>query len=293
MIDVARGGFLSDNDRSVLDRFPVEIAAEDLIRCFSLGEHDLESCVLYKQALDQHLPPEISDIVMSVNSGEDGYANYRRDRDAEETGMAIWISNHKATIASEITNTNRSGYFLNDGRDFASVRARCDDDVDIVKLVHHLSHIVSSELVVIDHSDHDGRPRLQLVMHSHQRVRLLRLIVVWQDELCPPRPVRRMPPLQEPAIGMPVRRREPLPHCGGRRPVFRCAGGGDTFDERAALRAQLDTGQRLQRTHGARLFYGRQKRQERALAAPRRCDSTADASPAANTAASRLRMPGN
>ena len=110
MIDVARGGFLSDNDRSVLDRFPVEIAAEDLIRCFSLGERDLESCVLYKQALDQHLPPEISDIVMSVNSGEDGYANYRRDRDAEETGMAIWISNHKATIASEITNTNRSGY---------------------------------------------------------------------------------------------------------------------------------------------------------------------------------------
>ena len=42
MIDVARGGFLSDNDRSVLDRFPVEIAAEDLIRCFSLGERDLE-----------------------------------------------------------------------------------------------------------------------------------------------------------------------------------------------------------------------------------------------------------
>ena len=42
MIGVARGGFLSDNDRSVLDRFPVEIAAEDLIRCFSLGERDLE-----------------------------------------------------------------------------------------------------------------------------------------------------------------------------------------------------------------------------------------------------------
>ena len=42
VIDVARGGFLSDNDRSVLDRFPVEIAAEDLIRCFSLGERDLE-----------------------------------------------------------------------------------------------------------------------------------------------------------------------------------------------------------------------------------------------------------
>ncbi len=45
---------------------------------------DRESCVLYKQALDQHLPPEMSDIVMTVNSGENEYAAYRRDRDAEE-----------------------------------------------------------------------------------------------------------------------------------------------------------------------------------------------------------------
>ncbi len=45
---------------------------------------DRESCVLYKQALDEHLPPEMSDIVMTVNSGEDEYAAYRRDRDAEE-----------------------------------------------------------------------------------------------------------------------------------------------------------------------------------------------------------------
>ena len=45
---------------------------------------DRESCVLYKQALDEYLPPEASDIVMSVNSGEDEYAPYRRDRDAEE-----------------------------------------------------------------------------------------------------------------------------------------------------------------------------------------------------------------
>ena len=45
---------------------------------------DRESCVLYKQELDRHLPPEVSDIVMSVNSGEDEYAPYRRDRDAEE-----------------------------------------------------------------------------------------------------------------------------------------------------------------------------------------------------------------
>lgn len=45
---------------------------------------DRESCLLYKQELDKHLPPEASDIVMSVNSGEDQYAAYRRDRDAEE-----------------------------------------------------------------------------------------------------------------------------------------------------------------------------------------------------------------
>ena len=46
---------------------------------------DRESCLLYKQAIDQHLAPEVSDIVMSVNSGEDDYAPYRRERDAEET----------------------------------------------------------------------------------------------------------------------------------------------------------------------------------------------------------------
>lgn len=45
---------------------------------------DRESCVLYKKALDEYLHPEASDIVMSVSSGEDEYAAYRRDRDAEE-----------------------------------------------------------------------------------------------------------------------------------------------------------------------------------------------------------------
>jgi type I restriction enzyme R subunit len=45
---------------------------------------DRQSCVLYKQELDRHLPPEVSDIVMSVNSGEDQYARLRRDRDEEE-----------------------------------------------------------------------------------------------------------------------------------------------------------------------------------------------------------------
>lgn len=46
--------------------------------------YDRGSCVLYKQALDEFLPPEVSDIVMTVNSGEDQYAAYRRDRDVEE-----------------------------------------------------------------------------------------------------------------------------------------------------------------------------------------------------------------
>ncbi len=45
---------------------------------------DRESCVLYKQELDRHLPPEVSDVVISVNSGEQQYAPYKRDRDAEE-----------------------------------------------------------------------------------------------------------------------------------------------------------------------------------------------------------------
>jgi len=45
---------------------------------------DRESCVLYKKELDEHLQPELSDIVMTVNSGEDEYAPYRREKDAEE-----------------------------------------------------------------------------------------------------------------------------------------------------------------------------------------------------------------
>jgi len=45
---------------------------------------DRESCLLYKNALDEYLPPEVSDVVMTVNSGEDEYAPFRRERDAEE-----------------------------------------------------------------------------------------------------------------------------------------------------------------------------------------------------------------
>jgi len=45
---------------------------------------DRQACVLYKQELDKYLPPETSDIVMSISSGESEYAEYNRDRDAEE-----------------------------------------------------------------------------------------------------------------------------------------------------------------------------------------------------------------
>ena len=45
---------------------------------------DRESCLLFKAELDKHLPPEASDVVISVNSGEAKYAPYKRDRDEEE-----------------------------------------------------------------------------------------------------------------------------------------------------------------------------------------------------------------
>ena len=45
---------------------------------------DRESCVGYKRELDKYLPPELSDIVMTVGSGEPEYAAYKRDRDQEE-----------------------------------------------------------------------------------------------------------------------------------------------------------------------------------------------------------------
>ena len=48
---------------------------------------DQESCLLYKAALDQHLPPEASEIVISVSGKEredERYRPYKRGRDAEE-----------------------------------------------------------------------------------------------------------------------------------------------------------------------------------------------------------------
>ena len=98
---------LTDEDRDKLGRAAAKMAvlvkAPERIRsiCADIAQHyqekvapngfgaqvvtfDRESCLLYKQELDRHLPPEVSDIVMSVNSGEDDYAPYRRDRTAEE-----------------------------------------------------------------------------------------------------------------------------------------------------------------------------------------------------------------
>ena len=45
---------------------------------------DRESCILYKKELDKLLPAESSAVVMSVNSGEYKYSEYKLDRDAEE-----------------------------------------------------------------------------------------------------------------------------------------------------------------------------------------------------------------
>ena len=100
-------GGLSDLDREQLAktaaRMAVLVKAPERVRsiCSDIAKHyeekvapnglgaqvvtfDREGCVLYKQALDEHVPPEVSDVVMTVNSGEDKYAAYRRDRDDEE-----------------------------------------------------------------------------------------------------------------------------------------------------------------------------------------------------------------
>jgi len=48
---------------------------------------DQDSCLLYKEQLDKHLPPEASDIVISVSGKEredERYRPLKRDRDAEE-----------------------------------------------------------------------------------------------------------------------------------------------------------------------------------------------------------------
>ncbi len=98
---------LTDEEKDQLGKHAVKMAvllkAPDRVQaiCADIAQHfeekvapngfgaqivtvDRQSCLLYKQALDEYLAPETSDIVMSVNSGETLYAPYRRDRDEEE-----------------------------------------------------------------------------------------------------------------------------------------------------------------------------------------------------------------
>lgn len=40
-----RGGFLTKADRATLDRFPIEVDAQDLRRCFTISEHEMAEIV--------------------------------------------------------------------------------------------------------------------------------------------------------------------------------------------------------------------------------------------------------
>jgi type I restriction enzyme R subunit len=100
-------GSLSDLDRdtlgktaarmSVLVKTPERIrrVCEDIVQHFAakvepngfkgqIVTFDRESCLLYKTELDRLLPPEASDIVMTVNANEPQYKPYARPRDEEE-----------------------------------------------------------------------------------------------------------------------------------------------------------------------------------------------------------------
>ncbi|MEW6403587.1 MAG: HsdR family type I site-specific deoxyribonuclease [Chloroflexota bacterium] len=103
-------GELSDLDRDTLGqaaaKMKVLVKVPDRIQaiCADVAHHylekvkpngfkamlvtfDQESCLLYKEALDKHLPPDASDIVISVSGKEredERYKLYKRDRDAEE-----------------------------------------------------------------------------------------------------------------------------------------------------------------------------------------------------------------
>lgn len=109
-IDVAfkeMTGGLSDLDRDNLGRTAAKIAVlvktperirrvcEDIVQHFQskvepngfkgqIVTFDRESCLRYKQELDKLLPPETSDIVMTVGANEPPYKAYSRTRDEEE-----------------------------------------------------------------------------------------------------------------------------------------------------------------------------------------------------------------
>lgn len=103
-------GGLSDLDRETLTRTAARMSVlvktpERIARiCADIAHHfqekvapngfkgmvvtyDQEGCLFYKELLDEHLPPEWSDVVISVSGKEREdarYARYKRDRDAEE-----------------------------------------------------------------------------------------------------------------------------------------------------------------------------------------------------------------
>ncbi|MFZ7221009.1 type I restriction endonuclease subunit R [Bordetella hinzii] len=100
-------GGLSDLDRDNLGKTAAKMAVlvktperirrvcEDVVQHFQskvepngfkgqIVTFDRESCLLYKQELDKLLPPESSDIVMTVNANEPQYKAYARTRDEEE-----------------------------------------------------------------------------------------------------------------------------------------------------------------------------------------------------------------
>lgn len=72
--------------------------------------YDRESCVLYKQALDRVLPAEMSDVVMTVNSGEKQYAAYRRGRDAEEVLLDRFRDPHDPLKVLIVTSKLLTGF---------------------------------------------------------------------------------------------------------------------------------------------------------------------------------------
>lgn len=100
-------GGLSDLDRDNLaktaSRMAVLVKIPDRVQqiCADITQHyqekvapnglkamvvafDRESCLLYKEAIDQHLSPESSDVVLSTNGKEEKYKPYKRTRDQEE-----------------------------------------------------------------------------------------------------------------------------------------------------------------------------------------------------------------
>jgi type I restriction enzyme R subunit len=100
-------GSLSDLDKDNLGKTAAKMAVlvkspkrvrcitEDIVKHFTekvepngfkgqVVTFDRESCLLYKTEIDKLLPPEASDIVMTVNSNEPQYKPYDRTRDQEE-----------------------------------------------------------------------------------------------------------------------------------------------------------------------------------------------------------------